>query len=129
VGVEYAASDTPLANRVAGSHAVLVRGRLYYTLIEVAYLSGTLPDDEREALRGTLRARIPELSLTVVTGPHNVVRVAATLRADNPLEAVAELSMVLDRALLGTGLFEMFDATGRVLRVVPLEQAVAIDAG
>ena len=31
-------------------------------------------------------------------------------------------------ALLGTGLFEMFDATGRVLRVAPLERAAAIDA-
>jgi hypothetical protein len=106
-----------------------MNGRLYYVLIEVTYLSGTLPNDEREALRGTLRARIPELSLAVANRPHNVVRVSATLRADNPLEAVAELSMVLDRALLGTGLFESFDATGRVLRVAPLERRKAIDAG
>ena len=49
------------------------------------YLSGTLPDDEREALRGALRASIPELSLTVATQPYNVVRVVATMRADNPL--------------------------------------------
>ena len=37
--------------------------------------------------------------------------------------------MVLDRALLGTGLFEVFDATGRVLPVAPLERAAAIDVG
>ncbi|WP_173160255.1 hypothetical protein [Phytohabitans suffuscus] len=106
-----------------------MRGRLYSTLVEMVYLSGTLPDDEREALRGALWASIPELSLTVVTQPYNVVRVVATLRADNPLGAMSELSMALDRALLGTGLFEAFDATGRVLRVAPLERAAAFDAG
>jgi hypothetical protein len=36
---------------------------------------------------------------------------------------------VLDGALLVTGLFEMFDASGRVLRVAPLERAGAVDAG
>jgi hypothetical protein len=57
------------------------------------------------------------------------VVVSATLRSDNPLEAVGRLSTVLDRALLGTGLFEMFDVTGRVLRVAPLEWAGVIAAG
>jgi hypothetical protein len=105
-----------------------VRARRYYALIDVAYMGGTLPDDDREALCGALRTRMPDLSLSVATRPNNVVRVAATLRADNPMEAIAALSTVLDRALLGTGLFEMFDVTGRVLQVAPLEQAAGIDA-
>jgi hypothetical protein len=95
----------------------------------MVYLSGTLPDDEREALRDALRASIPELSIMVATQPHNVVSVVATLRADSPLGAMSKLSTVLDQALLATGLFEVFDATGRVLRVAPLELATAIDAG
>jgi hypothetical protein len=106
-----------------------VSGRQYHAVIEMAYLGGTLPEDEREALRGALRATIPELSLTLASGPRDVVVVAATLRADDPVEAVGRLSTVLDGALLITGLFEMFDATGRVLRVAPLERAGAVDAG
>jgi hypothetical protein len=46
----------------------------------MAYLGRTLPDDEREALPGALRASIPDLSLTVATEPRDVVVVAATPR-------------------------------------------------
>jgi uncharacterized membrane protein len=118
-----------VAHLVIGSHAGEVSGREYHAVIETAYLGGTLPDDEREALRRALRVSIPELSLTLATEPRNVVVVAATLRAEDPVEAVGRLSTVLDGALLITGLFELFDATGRVLRVAPLERAGTVDAG
>jgi hypothetical protein len=117
-----------LANPAHGPHAGVVRGRRYRAVVEMAYLSGALPDDERDALRAAVHAGIPEASLTVATEPYAVARVTATVRADNPLGAVSELSTVLDRALMSTGLFEAFDATGRVLRVAPLERAAVIDA-
>jgi uncharacterized membrane protein len=90
-----------LRGQAAVSHGVPVRARRYYALIDVTYMGGTLPDDDREALRDALRTRMPDLSLRVTTQPNNVVRVAATQRADNPLEAITALSMVLDQALLG----------------------------
>jgi hypothetical protein len=106
-----------------------VRGRLYHTRIEVSYLGGTLPDDERDAVRHALLARLPDLSVLVAPGRHQILRVAATVRADNPREALARLGAVLDQALLRTGLFEQFDVTGAVLRVAPVERAAAIDLG
>ena len=66
-------------------------------------------------------------SVSVVAQPHDVVVLTATVRADHPLDAIADVSSRVDRALLGTGLFDAFDATGRALRVAPLEHASAID--
>jgi hypothetical protein len=95
--------------------------------IDLTYLNGTLPEDEREALRGALRSSTPGASVSVVPQPHHVVVVTATVRADHSLDAIADVSSRVDRALQGTGLFEAFDATGRALRVAPLEDASAID--
>ena len=102
-------------------------GRSYRVRIDLTYLKGTLPEDEREALRGALRGSTPGVSVSVVPQPHDVVVVTATVRADHALDAIADVSSRVDRALLGTGLFETFDATGRALRVAPLEDASAID--
>jgi hypothetical protein len=85
--------------------------------IDLTYLNGTLPEDEREALRGALRSSTPGVSVSVVPQPRDVVVVTATVRADHSLDAIADVSSRVDRALLGTGLFEAFDATGRGLRV------------
>jgi hypothetical protein len=102
-------------------------GRSYRVRIDLTYLKGTLPEDEREALRGALRSSTPGVSVSVVPRPHDVVVVTATVRADRSLDAIADVSSRVDRALLGTGLFEAFDATGRVLRVAPLEDVSVID--
>jgi hypothetical protein len=102
-------------------------GRSYRVRIDLTYLKGTLPADEREALRDALQRGIPRVTLSVVPRPHNVVAVTVILRADHSLDAIAEVSNLVDQALLGTGLFEVFDATGRALRVAPLEQANPID--
>jgi len=114
----------------AGGRTVRVRtgpgGRGYRVRIDLTYLKGTLPEDEREALRGALQGSIPGVNVSVLAHPHNVLVVTAIVRADHPLDAIAEASSGVDRALLGTGLFEAFDATGRALRVAPLEQAGAI---
>ena len=97
-------------------------GRAFHVQVEVRYLPGTLPEDDREALRAALRGDLPEVALWVRPDAHNVVVVNASLRANNALEAVADLSRSLDDALADTGLFEVFDVTGRELRVTPLEQ-------
>lgn len=102
-------------------------GRSYRIRIDLTYLKGTLPADEREALRGALQRTTPGVVLSVVPQPHDVVVVTAVLRADHSLYAIAELSGRVDQALLDTGLFEVFDATGRALRVAALEQSNAID--
>lgn len=96
-------------------------GRAFHVQVEVRYLPGTLPEDDREALREALRRDLPEVSLWVRPDAHNVVVVTATLRANNAVEAGADLSRSLDDALADTGLFEVFDVTGRELRVAPLE--------
>ena len=44
-------------------------------------------------------------SVSVVAQPHDVVVLTATVRADHPLDAIADVSSRVDRALLGTGLF------------------------
>jgi hypothetical protein len=92
---------------------------MYRARIDFAYLGGALPEDECEALTVALQRSTPEASLSVATESHSLVTVTATLRADNPLEAIADLNRCLDRALIGTGLFEVFDATGRRLHVAP----------
>jgi hypothetical protein len=102
-------------------------GRSYRVRIDLTYLKGTLPEDEREALRGALQSNTPGVSLSVVPHPYDAVVLTATVRADHSLDAIADVSSRVDRALLGTGLFEAFDATGRALRVAPLEYASAID--
>jgi hypothetical protein len=53
--------------------------------------------------------------------------VTVTVRATHPLDAVADVSRCVDQALLATGLFEVFDVTGRMLRVAPPERAGMID--
>ena len=92
-------------------------------IIEVTYLGGTLPDEDREALQDALSADFPRLSMTVTARPYNVVTMSATVRADNPLDAVTDVSTKLDRALIDTGLHDSFDATGRSMRVTPQERA------
>lgn len=105
-----------------------VGGRAFHVQGEVRYLPGTLPEDDREALRVALRGNLPDVSLSVRPEAHNVVVVTARLRANNALEAVTDLSRTLDDALADTGLFEVFDVTGRELRVAPLEHGGS-DAG
>jgi hypothetical protein len=104
-----------------------MRGRQYHVLIEITYAGGRLPDEVREALASAIRARAGRGSsdgaMTVSADPHNIVAVRATVRADNPREALSELDEALDDALMATGLFEEFDVTGKVLRVAPLNRA------
>jgi uncharacterized Ntn-hydrolase superfamily protein len=109
-----------------------MRGRRYRVLIEITYAGGRLPDEAREALASAIRARADRggadrdaagAAMTVSADRHNVVSVSATVRADNPREALSELDEVLDDALIVTGLFEEFDVTGKVLRVAPLDRA------
>jgi hypothetical protein len=104
-----------------------MRGRQYHVLIEITYAGGRLPDEAREALASAIRARAGRDSsdgtMTVSADPHNIVTVGATVRADNPREALSELDEALDDALMATGLFEEFDVTGKVLRVAPLDRA------
>jgi hypothetical protein len=96
-----------------------MRGRTYHARIDFAYLGGALPEDECRALTVALQRSTPEASLSVATESHSSVTVTATLRADSPLEAIANLTRCVDQALFGTGLFEEFDATGRTLHVAP----------
>lgn len=50
-----------------------------------------------------------------------MVVVRATVRAGTTVDALTRLTAAWDRALLRTGLFEEFDASGPVLRAAPLE--------
>jgi hypothetical protein len=108
-----------------------MRGRRYRVLIEITYAGDQLPDEAREALAAAIRARAgrgsadrgaADAAMTVSADPHSVVSVSATVRADNPREALSELDEALDDALMATGLFEEFDVTGKVLRVAPLDR-------
>jgi hypothetical protein len=104
-----------------------MRGRRYRVRIEITYAGDRLPDEAREALASAIWARAGRGSsdgaMTVSADPHSIVTVGATVRADNPREALSEVDEALDDALMATGLFEEFDVTGKVLHVSPLDRA------
>jgi hypothetical protein len=94
--------------------------------VELRYLGGTLPEDARDALAHAIAAELgalpEELSFRVVASQHlDALEVAATVRLFTAVGAIAWIDAATDRALWSTGLFEEFDATGKVLRVAPRE--------
>jgi hypothetical protein len=104
-------------------------GREYRAVIEIPYLSGTLPDDAREALRSALFADLGaearDVSLNVSLDPYTVVTITAVFRGTSPVAVITRLSTALDKSLLITGLFEKFDVSGKVLRAAPIRPTVS----
>jgi hypothetical protein len=99
--------------------------RSYHTQAALKFMGGTIPPETAAALSSALRSLIDEavLSLSTEALPpeRNVFAVSATVRERTSAKAMAVLDTAVDRSLIRTGLFEEFDATGRVLRVAPVE--------
>ncbi len=111
----------------AENAVMALRGRRYLAAVEITYLGGTLPDDLFTvlvaAIRRDLGEELTDVSLRSSARQHSTLAVSPTTRADNPLEAVTWLDGAVDRTLMGTGLFEEFDVSGKVLRVAPEDPA------
>jgi hypothetical protein len=104
-----------------------MRGRRYRTVIRITYAGGALEVDDRNAFISSVRSAVgadaADLSFSVSADQYSIITVAATVRAENPLNAITNLDATLNDALITTGQFEEFDVTGRVLHVSPLESA------
>lgn len=106
---------------------MLRHGRGYRVFIELKYTGGAVPSDATDALREAMAAvcgeAIQGMSLMASSRDASVVVLNATVRESNSLKAMAMVDGLLDRCLLATGLFEEFDATGKVIHVAPVERA------
>ena len=102
-------------------------GRRYQVEIEIEYAGRSLPPDTAGTLERSVRAvldnQTSDLAFLVSSDVYNRVILRATLTATTPLAAMARLDKAIDDALLASGLFEEFDATGKVLHAAPLDHA------
>ena len=90
-------------------------GRSYRVRIDLTYLTGTLPEDQREALRDALQSSTAGVSVSVVPQPHDVVVLTATVRADHPLDAIADVSSSRSKkAIADLGVLDRY--TGYLVR-------------
>lgn len=109
---------------------MLSHGRGYRVFIELEHTGGPVPGDTTDALREAMAAvcgeAIQGMSLMASSRDASVVILTATVRESNSVKAMAKVDGLLDRCLLATGLFEEFDATGKVIRVAPAERAEGI---
>lgn len=110
-----------------------LRGRQYHVIIEITYAGGRLPSDATEALTSLMEIviddTVSQLLFTVSSHPYSVLTVRAAVRGTSPVDALTRLDTSLDQSLMATGLFEEFDATGKVLRAAPSELAERIRHG
>jgi len=99
--------------------------RLFRVELRMVFLGGTFDEDGRQAWeRAFLKAgpaSVRDRRMTVTADPYNVVEVTAEVRARNAVEAGDVANRVVDDALLGTGLFDQFDVSGKSLAVRPAE--------
>jgi hypothetical protein len=109
---------------------MLRHGRGYRVSIELKHAGGAVPSDATDALREAIAAvcgeAIRDMSVMASSHDASVVAFNATVRESNSVKAIAMVDGLLDRCLLATGLFEEFDATGKVIRVAPVERAEGI---
>jgi hypothetical protein len=102
-------------------------------VIDIRYVGGRLPDDASDALTSTISSVVGDdvshLAFAASSHPFGVLTVRATVRASNPVDAVTRLDTALNQSLMATGLHEEFDATGKSMRVVPLELVERDDHG
>jgi hypothetical protein len=105
--------------------------RSFAAVVRVTYLGGSLPADTQAALTSALRRRagdlISELEVDKLPGVYETAYITAVVRAGTPVEAIDALVRAVDGSMLDTGVFEEFDATGKVLQVAPLEIAQKSD--